>query len=646
MHLFDVESDGLLDTVSKIHCLVIKDSLSGRTWRYRPDNVEKGLRKLMDISWETPTPEEIEADGPYRIGGHNVIKYDVPAIQKIFPWFKPNPAAVYDTLVVSRLIFSSLELKDSKLMRQGILPGKLFASHSLKAWGYRLGVLKGNYAAETEDAWAVFSEEMLSYCVQDVEVTAKLYELLNTAKYPLTAIELEHDTCWMIAQQERNGFPFNEKQAAIYYASLSARRAELETSLVETFGSWFEPAMKSPKVPSKDNKRFGYTAGAAYMPIKYVTFNPGSRQHISRCLKIMGWIPTEFTETGQPKVDESTLEALEFPEAKLVTEYLTIQKRIGQLAEGDNAWLKLVTPQGRIHGYVNTNGAVTGRATHSFPNLAQVPSVRLDKDGNVLWGFAGGWGAEFRGLFGVPEGWVQVGIDASGLELRCLGHFVWAFDDGQYAYIVLNGDIHTVNMEAAGLDTRGQAKTFIYAFLYGAGAQKIGSIVLPLGTAEEQKNIGKKLMKEFLKKTPGIKKLRDAIQKVLVKSSEWVGKEQKISWNRRHLIGLDGRKLHIRSPHSAPNTLLQSAGALICKKWGVETIKRLTKLGLTQGWDGDYCQLAWVHDEYQYACRTPEIAEIVKRESQLAMRDTQEFFNFKVRLDTEGKIGATWFECH
>lgn len=646
MLLFDVESDGLLDTISRLHCLVIKDSLSGRTWRYRPDNVEEGLRKLMEATWEEPSAEELEVDGPYRIGGHNVIKYDVPAIQIVFPWFKPNPNAIYDTLVASRLIYSSLELRDAKLIRQGTLPGKLFASHSLKAWGYRLGVLKGTYAADTADAWAEFSEEMLSYCVQDVEVTDRLYQILLKQAYSATAIRLEHETCWMIAQQERNGFPFNEQKAAEYYAELSARRAELETSLVETFGSWYEPATKAPKVPGKDNKRFGYMANAAFSPIKHVTFNPGSRQHIARCLKLMGWVPSEFTETGQPKVDESTLEALEFPEAKLVVEYLTIQKRIGQLAEGDNAWLKLVTDKGRIHGYVNTNGAVTGRATHSFPNLAQVPSVKVDKAENVLYGFAGGWGAEFRALFQAPKGWSQIGIDASGLELRCLGHFVWPFDDGEYADVVLNGDIHTVNQKAAGLETRGQAKTFIYAFLYGAGAQKIGSIVIPLASPEEQKALGKKLMQEFLKKTPGIKKLRDAITKTLVESSEWVGKEQKITWKRRHLVGLDGRKLHIRSPHSAPNTLLQSAGALICKKWGARTVERLDALGLRQGWDADYCQMAWVHDEYQYAASSVEIAEVIGRESQEAMRDTQAFFNFRVQLDTEGKIGRNWKECH
>ncbi|PTS86455.1 hypothetical protein DBR00_02550 [Pseudomonas sp. HMWF032] len=460
MLLFDVESDGLLDTISRLHCLVITDSISGRTWRYRPDTVEKGLRKLMDASWEEPTPEELEQDGPYKIGGHNVIKYDVPAIQKVFPWFKPNPARIYDTLVVSRLVFSNLELQDARLLRQGVLPGKLFASHSLKAWGYRLGVLKGTYAADTADAWAQFSEEMLNYCAQDVQVTLKLYELLKGKNYPPTAIQLEHDVCWVIAQQERNGFPFDQKKAVEYYAQLGARRAELEESLVETFGSWYEG--KTPKTPKRGNSRFGYVEGAAFTPVVHITFNPSSRAHIARCLKLMGWVPTEFTETGQPKVDESTLDALAFPEAKLVVEYLTIQKRIGQLAEGDNAWLKLVAEDGNLHGYVNTNGAVTGRATHSFPNMAQVPAVSKNKLGEVLYGFLGGWGAEFRALFGPPKGWVQVGIDASGLELRCLAHFMWAFDDGEYAHIVLNGDIHTVNMKAAGLDTREQAKTFIW----------------------------------------------------------------------------------------------------------------------------------------------------------------------------------------
>jgi DNA polymerase I-like protein with 3'-5' exonuclease and polymerase domains len=282
-----------------------------------------------------------------------------------------------------------------------------------------------------------------------------------------------------------------------------------------------------------------------------------------------------------------------------------IQKRLGQLAEGKEAWVKL-EKNGRIHGRVNTNGAVTGRCTHSNPNMAQVPAVRAP------------YGKECRELFTVAKGYKMVGADASGLELRCLAHFMGKWDEGAYAKELLEGDIHTANQKAAGLETRDQAKTFIYAFLYGAGDAKIGTVV---GKGQEE---GAKLRANFLKKTPALKYLKDAVEKAA---------------KRGYLLGLDGRKLWIRSEHAALNTLLQSAGALVMKK----ACCILDKMIKESGFDAKFALN--VHDEWQIEVKE-EVAELVGNLAVQAIRDAGDFFNFRCPLDGEFRVGNNWAETH
>ncbi|WQY99558.1 DNA-directed DNA polymerase [Enterobacter phage NJ2] len=717
MLVTDIEANNLLENVTQFHCGVIYDYSTGEYVSYRPWDFAAYLDAL-----------EAEVARGGLIVFHNGHKYDAPVLTKLAKLqldreFHLPRENVVDTLVLSRLIYANIKDTDMGLLRSGKLPGKRFGSHALEAWGYRLGEMKGEYKDDFKKLleeqgeaytdgleWVSFNEPMMDYNVQDVVVTKALLEKLisNVAYFPAgidwtdvgstfwtescEAIWLEHRAAWLLAKQERNGFPFDEKSIEELYVELAGRRSELLQQLTDTFGTWYQPKggtevfiapksgrplydyprVKYPKQggvykkPKNKAQREGrepceldtrdYMEGAPYTPVEHVVFNPSSRDHIALKLKEAGWIPTEFTDKGAPKVDDEVLEHVRVDDPQkqasidLIKEYLMIQKRIGQAAEGDKAWLRYVAEDGKIHGSVNPNGAVTGRATHSFPNLGQVPGTRAPYGEQCRAAF----GAEHHldGITGLP--WIQAGIDASGLELRCLAHFMAPYDDGQYADVILNGDIHWTNAVAADLAPdvprdksshehdmmRDNAKTFIYGFLYGAGDAKTGQIV------GGDKAEGKRLKTKFLENTPAIAALREAIQQSLVSDSKWVGGEQKVTWKRRWIRGLDGRRVHVRSPHAALNTLLQSAGALICKLWIVRTEEMLLEAGLKHGWDGDFAYMAWVHDEIQVACRTPEIAQQVVDIAQQAMRWVGEHWNFRCRLDTEGKIGPNWAVCH
>lgn len=633
MLMFDIETNGLLKDVNVLHCMCVYDTETEKMYRFDPSNIKDGVKMLQ---------AEIAKGG--KLCGHNVIAYDIPALEKLYPEIfhvsYNQQGQVVDTLVLARLIYSNIDVIDLGLMKSGKLPKRFYKSHKLMAWGYRLGVLKGTYG-EQEDAWAVFNPEMLDYNEQDVWVTKALYEKMTAHPYSERAIELEHQVAWLMAKQERNGFKFDIEGAKKLAEELQEKQAVISSKLLKKIPEIPDKVF----VPKRDNKRLGYKKG---VPIqRYKTFNPNSRPQIEYVFrKMYNYNPDNLdlydipdmdenpkVENYRLKMDDETLNFIksdpECPKelqeiAGLIQESLMLKKRLGQIADGSNAWLSAYDPDdGCIHGHVIPNGAVSGRATHSSPNVAQVPHVGSP------------YGAECRALWNSGDWW-QAGIDACGLELRCLAHFMYPYDKGKYAHTILNGDIHTMNQKAAGLPERNQAKTFIYAFLYGAGDAKIGKIIK--GDATD----GRRIKQKFLKATPAIKNLRDAVQDAIVETDR--GKI--VRWKRHYLKGLDGRLLNVRSSHSALNLLLQSAGALICKKWIVRTEERLIARGLKHGWDGDFAFMAWVHDEIQVACRTKEIAEIVVSEAQVAMRDAQAFFGFRMQLDTEGIIGKNWCDCH
>ncbi|ARO29929.1 DNA polymerase family A protein [Rhizobium sp. NXC14] len=675
-YIFDCETDGLLDTLTRVHSLVMRDPHSGFTISATPNEYGSDDPTIItDWTVEEALHALMNADV---IIGHNIIKFDIPALQKVFPWFEPK-GLIIDTLVCSRLLWSDIADHDLKQVRKGY-PGKLVGSHSLKAWGYRLGVLKGEFG-ETSD-WQFWSPEMQTYCEQDVEVTAKLYARIQKKDPAKKSLWIEHEFCKIIAMQERHGFAFNEAEAIKLYHQLVQRRMEIARDLQVAFPPVEKTEVFIPKV---NNKQRGYVRGEPFTKKWMVEFNPSSRQMIADRLQAMGWVPQEFTPSGQPKIDETILQALPYPQAKVLAEHFLVEKRIGQLAEGDQAWLKLVR-KGRIHGSVNTNGAVTGRCTHSGPNVAQVPKVGSP------------YGAECRALFSTTSRWVLVGADLSGLELRCLAHFMALFDDGEFGRILIEADAHWTNVQALDLTQearddhkplhilyRNGSKTFIYAFLYGAGDEKIGSVVYDIMVEARKKGLpyrhladkyfkgseepdkeqlkaaGKKLKKSFLQRTPALRRLREVVElKVLgfvrkerplivnpVYAGNWRQDSAKQWWFKDGpggvLVGLDGRKLHIRSSHAALNTLLQSAGALISKVAMIFAYRELSTRGYIFG--KDYGFVAHIHDEIQTECR-PEIADEVGQIVVQAMRDAGAFFAFSCPIDGEFKIGNNWKETH
>jgi len=569
--VLDIETDGLLDTVTKVHLLVYRNLSTGDlTVADSNESISKALETLKDK----------------KIVGHNVLGFDLIVLNKLFGFNVPIDHVI-DTLILSRLIYPNIREEDSKLRK---IEAKLWGSHSLKAWGERLGSFKGTYNQQ-EDAFVELTPEMRDYCINDVHLTESLYEFFRPDIPSKSSAKLEHEITDICIRQENRGFSFDESKATELYVELSKKRSKLSQKLGEVFGSWIVDE--------------GLRKNDTYSKISIVN----SRKHIAKRLQeLRGWTPTIFTPSGEAKIDEKVLSKLKYPEAKLMSEYFMLNKRIAQLAEGNQAWMKLCK-KGRLHGKVNTMGAQTSRCSHSHPNIAQVPNLNAP------------YGKECRNLFKADTEMDLLGIDVSSLELRCLSHYLARYDNGEYGKILLESDIHTANQRSAGLATRDQAKTFIYGFLYGAGNEKIGQIV-GKGKAE-----GAKLKKEFLSKIPALRQLRDAVQKKAEKG---------------FITGLDGRKVPVRSNHAALNTLLQSAGAIICKRWIVE-MHSLLKEEFKEG--EDYAQVAFVHDEVQLTVKR-EYGTRIGELGVKAISITGEKYGLRIPLTGEFKTGASWADTH
>ena len=551
--------------------------------------VTKNIDTKETNVWKAPSGLADYLKDATLIIAHNGIFFDFPILNKLW---KTNITRkkVFDTLVASRLLEPTRE-----------------NGHSLASLGKNIGVNKVDYpkiwewmtgrrqAYEGECFDSPIDYLLEYYCIRDVDVLADVYcnisDGLTKKEFSQESIALEHDVAAIIAQQEKNGFKLDVPYATVLLANLKGRLAEINEAMQKRW-----PPYAVERFSEKTGKR---------LKDEIVSFNPGSRKQIGEKLQELGWKPKKFTETGQPQVDETTLMNVDIPEAKLIAEYLLIQKRIAQI----ESWIEAVKDDGRVHGRVITNGAVTGRMTHHSPNMAQIPN-----SGSL-------YGPECRQCWTVEDGMVLVGCDASGLELRMLAHYM---KDSAYVKTVTEGsskegtDVHTINQKAAGLQTRDQAKTFIYAFLYGAGAAKIGSIV---GGSYRD---GEKLIDSFLAATPALQALRSKVARYAAKG---------------YVPGLDGPKIWVRSEHSALNSLLQGAGAIVMKQALVIFEDKIRK----NKWPVKF--VANVHDEFQFEC-LPTIAEDAGKAARMSIIEAGEHFNLFCPLDGEYKIGNNWRETH
>ena len=577
---FDIETNGLIrQGMDKIHCIVAQDIDTGEVHKFTPSNYRDGLKLLQDAT---------------ELWGHNIIGYDIPAIQTIHPRWSPK-GLVRDTLILSRLLFTDLLDRDFR-SRPANMPGNLYGRHSLESWGHRLSVHKSEFGKSLGGDWSTFTPEMLEYCAQDVVVSVALVKLFEPKLDQYAAsIDTEHKIASLMSWQEESGFPFDVSKAQKLESTLRTELDDLAGKMRDTF-YWVPGKNMTPK---RSNKTKGYVEGAEFC--KLTEFNPTSRFHIGWAFQqFRGWEPTEFTDSGQPKIDESILKGIGTDEALAFARILELQKHLGQLSEGKNAWLKNVTPEGKLHHscVLATN---TGRMAHMRPNLAQVPSAH-----------------EYRELFYAGADRVVVGADASGLELRCLGHYLAPFDGGQFASTVVNGDIHTDLAEIYGTD-RKTGKGVTYCLIYGGGNAKLGSVAG--GGSQKGAAIRKKIMSDL----KGFKQLSDAVQE---RAKTGV------------LKGLDGRPIRLQGKsHAALNYLLQSAGAVICKQWVIRAHQLLKEAAI------DYTPLAFVHDEIQLSVH-PDHVEQAEFCLVAAMRDVGADLKFRCQLDSEAQHGASWADTH
>lgn len=580
-YVIDIECDSLDPT--RIHCVCVWCE----GWMYTYTRPEEFNALYSGMS------------SKYFIG-HNILSFDVPVLRKLWgtdikDW------QCFDTLVMSKLYNPK---------RKG--------GHSLESWGKRLGFPKG----EQPDDWSTFTPEMLDYCRQDVRVTDRLYKYLKSegSSFSPESLVLEQEVRCILNEQEANGFQLDVETANDLLNSLRSRRIDIGVAMQDKY----PPLPKYVKDVVPKYKKDGSMSsvgikgdvdeyhtlaptclesiGGVYSRVNFIPFNPASRPQIAERLKLMGWVPKNYTEAGSPIVDEGVLEALvpDYPDAQPISEFMMLNKRAAQV----ESWLKHADDEGRVHGRVDTLGTRTTRMSHFAPNVSQVPSSRKP------------YGKICRSCWTVPD-WDKyslVGVDASGLELRMLAHYM---RDEDYIEKILYDDIHSYNQHLAGLDTRDQAKTFIYALLYGGGDEKLGTIVQ--GTATD----GRNLRRKFMDGLPAYSRLLKDVTAA--------------AKNKRRIKALDGRYLHVDLPHTALNTLLQGGGSIVMKE------------ALRIADDSVDKEVAkWVansHDEMQVEVLS-EYAEEVGMICVCAIRVAGKKFNLNCPMDAKYKVGRTWLDTH
>ena len=413
------------------------------------------------------------------------------------------------------------------------------------------------------------------------------------------SVVLEHQIAELMSQQKTTGWPFDVRRAQELENTLLTRLEKLR-SQAESICTYVPGNLFTPR---RDNQKQGYVAGAEMQRLK--DFNPSSREHIAWWFKtFQGWKPTKLTPTGKAVIDETVLKEIGTEEALVFLNILVIQKKLGMLSQGTNAWLKLVK-DGRLH-HSCFIGAVTHRMAHSHPNLAQVSS---DKD--------------CRELFITQPNWKLVDSDLSGIELRLFAHYLHRYDGGRYAKILLEQDIHQVNADKIGISRR-QVKTITYCFLYGGGNQKLGLSYDNMLSPEAAKKKGAEIRRAYLDAVEGLEDLVNATRRVAEGGS---------------IRAIDKRQIIVDKEHKALNCLLQGSAAVIAKRWLLITDHNLR---LNQC---EHERYAFVHDE-QVLGTPAENAKSVAEVCKLSALQAGEYYNIRLPIEADAQVGDNWAEVH
>ena len=656
--MFDIEANGLLDVATVVHCLVAKDIDTGEVFKFHPDEDECyiGLDPIPMLSF---------LEGCSLLIAHNGIAFDMPLLDKLYGWV-PNDSTtvVWDTLVMSRLLHPD---------RAPVAGTR--APHGVEAWGKRFGRWKPDHSN-----WFCYTHAMLHRCSEDVEIQFMILQhLMKEAEMKDGLLDIfdkksyagpcnwadamyhEHMSATIMKEQEDNGCDFNSQRAEEYVSTL--------TSIIETSSAGVlqftnsKPSAKGVEVkrPFKNNGDLSkavldwyldddeslHSVGGPFTRVDWNELNLGSEKQLKEWLYTIGWEPdawnfskTEVDGDGNPvrtspKLTDTSLSKLPHGIGDMLIKRSKSRHRRSQI----QGWIDNTREDGRIEAQANPIGTPTCRMRHRIVANVPKPNVyenKEDKDdprnGTLIWYPEESdvfFGTEMRSLFQAKEGRVLVGRDASGLELRCFAHYL---NDPEYTEILLKDDIHIHNQKMAGLPTRGNAKTFIYAFLYGAGAKRLGDIVLPDGTDAQKTAAGQEMKERFLAANPKL----DALIKEVRKASD-----------RGWLRGLDGRKLHMRTQYGriqrskALNTLLQGAGAIIMTRARVSLWKEIQE----KGWEYQARKVLDYHDEETYEV-IPKLSEELRVTMIESVVNAGLYYNLNLPLDADARIGKTWAEIH
>ncbi len=591
--IFDIETDGLMDSMTQIHCISIIDLDMPQNVMLFADSFERNASLKDGLDMLSKANELI---------GHNIIGFDCPAIEKV-TGIKLK-AKCTDTQVLSELIWRD--------------PQK----HSLASWGERLDCPKNDYTG----GWQYPNQSMFNYCKQDAVVTLKLYEHILKQNYDQRAIDLELELAPILLKATQYGFKFDMDTAQALYCDLVAQRKEAHDDLTKAFKPWYEASsIVTPQktLTYKNPLRASRTQGASFTPITLKYFNPNSRTQIVKLLKNKyNWVPVHYTENRNPKLNDEILAGLPYPEAQRLIPYMVAQKRITQIAEGEKAWFSYVGNDGRIHGQYKQNGTRTGRCAHRNPNIGQVPSVRAK------------YGIECRKLFIVEKDHELTGIDATSIELCCLAHYLAPFDGAAFVKIILNGnkkdgtDVYSLAGKFAGV-TREIGKPLFLSWMYGAYDLLLGSLVDPTLAEQSMRRLGNHIRKQIEQGVPGLTMLIDAI---------------KAAYGRNTFLrGLDGRLLTTKKAHAYLNLLLQSAAGVLLKRAMIIFYNEMLSQGYHYGKDWGFC--AFVHDEFQVESKKG-LGEIIGKIGVNSIKAAGEFYKFACPLTGEYVVGTNWYETH